>query len=72
MAERRWLILHIVREGNKELLYKIRTFECDECGCIFEANKDEYKYGEQYNETYYYCVCPCCQRTTYHEVKLPK
>ena len=57
--------MKIIKEGDLNKLKKIKRFECKECGCIFEAGKDEYKRGSQYNETYYYCVCPCCHQTVY-------
>ena len=57
--------MKIIKEGNLDKLKKIKRFECKECGCIFEAEKDEYKWDSQYNETYYYCKCPCCYQTVY-------
>ena len=59
--------MKIIKEGDLKKLKKIKRFECKECGCIFEAEKDEYKWGNQYNETYYYCACPCCNQTVYTE-----
>ncbi len=54
----------VLKEGNcdcaKMLVLKIRRFKCDQCGCVFEANKDEYKSVAQYNDIYYFCKCPCC------------
>lgn len=53
----------IVKEGVDavELLTRqllgTRTFECKVCCCVFEANKDEYKYVH----TAYICICPNCQ-----------
>lgn len=59
--------MKIIKEGNLNKLKKIKRFECEECGCIFEAEKDEYKWGSQYNEEYYYCACPCCNQIAYTE-----
>ena len=59
--------MKIIKEGDLNKLKRIKRFECKECGCIFEAEKDEYKEGSQYNETYYYCACPCCNQTVYTE-----
>ena len=59
--------MKIIKEGNLDKLKKIKRFECKECGCIFEAEKDEYKWDSQYNETYYYCACPCCNQIVYTE-----
>ena len=59
--------MKIIKEGDLKKLKKIKRFECKECGCIFEAEKDEYKWDSQYNVTYYYCTCPCCNQTVYTE-----
>ena len=59
--------MRIIKEGDLKKLKKIKCFECKKCGCIFEAEKDEYKQGSQYNEEYYYCACPCCNQTVYTE-----
>lgn len=59
--------MKIIKEGDLKKLKKIKRFECKECGCIFEAEKDEYKWGSQYNEAYYYCACPYCNQTVYTE-----
>ena len=59
--------MKIIKEGNLDKLMRVKRFKCKECGCIFEAEKDEYKRGRQYNGTYYYCACPCCNQTVYTE-----
>lgn len=59
--------MKIIKEGDLKKLKKIKRFECKECGCIFEAEKDEYKRGSQYNEEYYYCACPYCNQRVYTE-----
>ena len=59
--------MKIIKEGNLNKLERIKRFECKECGCIFEAGKDEYKWGSQYNYSYYYCKCPFCHQTVYTE-----
>lgn len=51
----------IIKEGKSP--YKgnvLKRFECGICGCVFDANKDEYKTDTQYNGVCYYCKCPCC------------
>lgn len=60
--------MKILKEGDLKLLQKIKKFTCPYCGCIFEASKDEYKNGMQYNEEYYYCKCPFCNRTAYKNI----
>lgn len=53
--------MKIIQRGNLDLLKEIRKFECDRCGCIFEAEKGEYQVYSQYNEPYYTCICPTCR-----------
>lgn len=33
--------MKIIKEGDP--VYKTRRFYCDECGCIFDVDKDEYE-----------------------------
>lgn len=60
--------MKIIKYGDKKKLKIIKTFDCDFCGCIFEADNTEYKIGSQYNEEYYYIKCPFCSRTVYKEI----
>lgn len=62
--------MKIIKQGHIELLEGIKKFECEKCGCIFEANRAEYRSGMQYNIDYYYCRCPTCNTTVYKEVKI--
>ncbi len=59
----------VLKDGDpdraKQSVLKPRRFECEQCGCEFEANKDEYKVASQYNEISYFCKCPCCGTTAY-------
>lgn len=54
--------MNIIKEGidTVELLRRellgTKTFECKICGCVFEADKDEYKCVR----TVCTCVCPNC------------
>ena len=61
--------MKIIKEGDKKLAElkrnKVKRFECSFCGCIWEANKDEYVTSSQYNDEYYYSFCPCCQEIAY-------
>lgn len=58
--------MKIIVQGNHDLIKKIKKFSCNSCGCIFEANNSEYKYGgSQYNVSYYECRCPCCDAKAY-------
>ena len=57
--------MKIIRYGDKYKVLKPKTFNCDFCGCVFEADNTEYKANSQYNETYYYVRCPFCERYVY-------
>lgn len=57
--------MKIIKKGDLNRMKVIKTFDCNFCGCLFEADKTEYKVGSQYNETYYYAVCPFCGRKVY-------
>ena len=59
--------MKIIKQGSLEQLKRIETFDCDFCGCIFEADNKEYKIGSQYNEEYLYISCPFCGRTVYKD-----
>lgn len=53
--------MRILREGNGELVIRSRKFECDNCGCVFVANKNEYRYiGNQREGDAWRCNCPYC------------
>lgn len=59
--------MKIIRQGDPDRLHKVKRFICRECGCIFEADKEEYKTGSQYNESYVWCECPYCANTAYED-----
>lgn len=48
----------ILRDGDIKKIRKYKYFLCENCGCIWEAKKDEYETHTQYNEEYYCCKCP--------------
>jgi len=50
----------IILPGKKEVLKATKRFECPKCGCVFDADKDDYETGTQYNDVYYSCECPMC------------
>lgn len=57
--------MKIIKQGESDLLQKIKRFECRYCKCIFEANNKEYIDMSQYNNTYYVAECPCCKKKVY-------
>lgn len=53
--------MKIIQHGRPEtVLNPIKRFKCIFCGCVFEAEKDEYQSDTQYNEVYFHCKCPEC------------
>ena len=55
---------------NGKISSKIICFECDNCGCLFEAEKGEYKTSSQMEVMHdglgtYKCECPCCKNIVY-------
>ena len=53
--------MKILRYGKKELVTKSRKFECDNCKCVFVADKDEYLHSyNQLDGDIWGCNCPCC------------
>lgn len=60
--------MRIIKDGV--IKPKTIVFECDECGCIFEAEKDEYSYSSQMEVMHdglggNKCKCPCCNNMVY-------
>lgn len=46
----------------------IKTFECPDCGCKFEATSEEYEYGSQLDYGPF-MTCPCCGKTYVEPMK---
>lgn len=56
--------MKIIQNGNPKLVFSAtKRFRCGSCGCLFEAEKDEYITGSQYNDIFYQCKCPECGKT---------
>ena len=57
--------MKIIKEGDPEKAKGVVQFECDQCGCIFVADKTEWIYApqtaQQRGEGTYICKCPCCR-----------
>lgn len=67
--------MNIIKQGKskeelKPILNATKRFECSTCGCVFEADKGEYKFEEDYIYSSYYCKCPNCKVDNAHEVKM--
>lgn len=57
--------MKIIKEGiSKEEVERkkreTKRFECKTCYCIFEADKGEYEYEDNYIYGEYRCKCPNC------------
>lgn len=53
--------MKILYEGRQDKLNKVLQFECHNCGCIWEADKNEYICGYTENTM----DCPYCKTRTY-------
>lgn len=66
--------MKIIKEGKskeelKAILNKTKRFECKTCGCVFEADEEEYDEEDNFYTCIYYCKCPNCGRNGF-EVKM--
>lgn len=53
--------MKIIKEGDLERLKSARRFECEKCGCIWEANGSEYLTQTDFRNGHYYVMkCPTC------------
>lgn len=53
--------MRIVKEGVMSEKFRIKRFECDECGCVFDATNSEYRVVRgNMDEILAECSCPCC------------
>lgn len=65
-------MLNIIRSGSIEEIEKrqrqTKDFSCKNCGCVWEADKGDYKIEHDLmNRIYIGMTCPFCGRYTYHE-----
>lgn len=66
--------MKIIKQGSMvETMLKTVTFECDNCGCIFEANKQEYtvkpyRWWDFFGGDTYTCKCPYCNENVRVEI----
>lgn len=58
--------MNILRAGDPRKILQTKRFLCLECGCYFEANNDEYEYGNQF-EPGCTCKCPYCGQVAWEE-----
>lgn len=58
--------MKIIKEGI--IKHEPKQFECPECGCVFEADENEYsRWNAPMNETYFVAICPCCGESVFAE-----
>ena len=62
--------MKIINEGNAALALakreRIVEFHCKLCGCIWEANKTEYRDESNQREgNQFSCMCPTCKEITW-------
>lgn len=68
--------MKIIKDGNinitPKLRFHIKRFECENCGCVFEMNDNEYQKEERnaYETTSYYARCPYCGCLVDKEIKI--
>lgn len=54
--------MKVIKPGLNLNSNETKRFECDLCGCVFEAEKGEYKAGfmQPGNELAFFALCPNC------------
>ena len=58
------MAIKIIKPGNKP--ETTERFECPRCGCVFEADRDDYGLvGDAYGNQWAYMTCPTCGRKVY-------
>ena len=63
------MAVKIIKKGDLGLLRETIEFNCDKCGCIFTADKDDYKYkSDQIEEISWYQIkCPYCSNWVFKD-----
>lgn len=58
--------MKIIKDGK--IPSTVKRFKCTRCGCVFEADKGEYKSEIYFEGKIFYCKCPCCKEDTIHDI----
>lgn len=54
--------MKIIKDGNLRRFNMTKRFECPWCGCVFEADKNEYKiHDDQKDGPWIEVHCPFCK-----------
>lgn len=48
---------------------RVAIFQCHHCGCLFEANSEDYENIWLMGEAYHMSKCPCCGINVYGDLK---
>ena len=64
------MAIKIIKQGDLNLLKRTLRFECKACGCVFDADKEDYvfQFSQRENENWYETKCPCCGKTVTRSV----
>lgn len=54
-------MVKIIKEGDLSRFPMAKRFECQLCGCVFDASAAEYRIETAKNGTFYCCTCPTCK-----------
>ena len=58
------MAIKIIKPGKKP--DTTERFECPHCGCVFEADRDDYGLaGDAYGDQWAYMTCKTCGRKVY-------
>lgn len=56
--------MKIIKAGDLSRVHRVLRFDCQKCGCVFEANENEYEkadcWAQMHDNEEAYCKCPCC------------
>lgn len=66
------MAIKIVKPGKIPDLKKKRRFVCDYCGCVFDADPDDYaeEYDPGHQQYDRFTHCPTCSRIVYTNTEL--
>lgn len=67
--------MKIIKEGNpKARANVVRRFECRTCGCVFDADGDEYEVVKWYVKDVVEAssICPMCGEVCAHYIRAEK
>lgn len=56
------MTVRIIRNGDLNKVKQTLKFECKACGCVFEADREDYKFefSQRENTSWYEIKCPYC------------